>query len=188
MDAQINHIHPPTLEERPPEFISSWFYWGRTFIEQNGWILLGAGVLVCYLWVKIQPYIKKWRKQQDERRYAAFCHKNPDLVRSRQEAMDISRQRLQEQHDENAKVYAEKLKEHEAKKKKEYLERQERKRPVEVGHRLSEQTSSSQSNSKGQKSAKSSHRPDYNPLMGAGGSGGYRPPRRTCPGGGCGGG
>jgi hypothetical protein len=49
---------------------------GITFIEQNGWILLGAGVLFCYLWVKMQPYIKKWRKQCDERRYAAFCHKS----------------------------------------------------------------------------------------------------------------
>jgi hypothetical protein len=49
---------------------------GITFIEQNGWILLGAGVLFCYLWVKMQPYIKKWREQQDERRYAAFCHKS----------------------------------------------------------------------------------------------------------------
>jgi hypothetical protein len=49
---------------------------GITFIEQNGWILLGAGVLVYCLWVKMQPYIKKWREQQDERRYAAFCHKS----------------------------------------------------------------------------------------------------------------
>jgi hypothetical protein len=36
---------------------------------------------------------------------------DPDLVRARQEAMDASRQRLQEQHNEEAKLYAEKLKE-----------------------------------------------------------------------------
>jgi hypothetical protein len=36
---------------------------------------------------------------------------DPDIVRARQEAMDASRQRLQEQHDERAKLYAEKMKE-----------------------------------------------------------------------------
>jgi hypothetical protein len=49
---------------------------GKSFIEQNGWFLLGAGVLFCCLWIKMQPYIKKFREQQEERRYAAFCHKS----------------------------------------------------------------------------------------------------------------
>jgi hypothetical protein len=49
---------------------------GRAFIEQNGWILLGAGVLFFCLWVKMQPYIKKWREEQEKRKYAAFCNKS----------------------------------------------------------------------------------------------------------------
>lgn len=36
---------------------------------------------------------------------------DPDLVRARQEAMDAARQRLQEEHNEKAKLYTEKLKE-----------------------------------------------------------------------------
>jgi len=49
---------------------------GRSFIEQNGWFLVGAGVLFYCLWIKMQPYIKKFREHQEERRYAAFCHKS----------------------------------------------------------------------------------------------------------------
>ncbi|GFG28439.1 hypothetical protein Cfor_12642 [Coptotermes formosanus] len=107
MDAQI---HPEVLEERPPEFIASWFHSGKSFVEQNGWFFVGAGLLFYCLWIKVQPYIKKFREQQEERRYAAFCHKNPDLVRTRQEAMETARQRLQTEHDERAKLHAEKMK------------------------------------------------------------------------------
>lgn len=180
------NIHPEVLEERPPEFAASWFHWGKSFIEQSGWFVVGAGVLFYCLWIKMQPYIKKFREQQEERRYAAFCHKNPDLVCARQEAMEVARQRLQTEHDEKAKLCAEKVKQREAKKREEYLAMQEARGPVQLGHRLSDRTTSTtHSDNRGQKS-ESTYRPDYNPLMGAGGSGGYRPSRRTCPGGGCG--
>lgn len=182
MDAQI---HPDVLEETPPEFVASLFHWGKSFIEQNGWFVVGAGVLFYCLWIKMQPYIKKFREHQEERRYAAFCHKNPDLVFARQEAMEAARQRLQTELDEKAELHAEKVKQREAKKREEYRTRQEAQGPVRLGHRPSDQTTTTQSDNKGHKS-KSSYRPDYNPLMGTGGSGGYRPPRRTCPGGGCG--
>ncbi|KDR21890.1 selenoprotein S-like isoform X1 [Zootermopsis nevadensis] len=181
MDA---HIHPETLEEKPPEFLSSWIYLGKTFIQHNGWLLLGAGVILCCLWIRMKSYIEKFREQQEERRYAALWHKNPDLVHARQEAMEAARLRFQTEHDKKANQHAEKMKERDAKKREEYLGKQGERVPVRVGYRLSDQTSSS--NNEGQTQTKSSYRPDYNPLMGAGGSGGYRPPRRTCPGGGCG--
>jgi len=182
MDA---HIDPEVLEERPPEFLASVFHCGRSFIEQNGWFLVGAGVLFYCLWIKMRPYVKKFREYQEERRYAAFCHKNPGLVCARQEAMEAARHRLQAEHNEKAKLNAEKVKQREAKKREEYLAMQEARGPVQLGHRQWDQTTTTHSDNKGQKS-NSSYRPDYNPLTGTGGAGGYRPRRRTCPGGGCG--
>jgi hypothetical protein len=49
---------------------------GKTYIEQNGWFVLGAGVLFYYLWIRMKPLIKKWREQQEGRSYAAFLHKS----------------------------------------------------------------------------------------------------------------
>jgi flagellar biosynthesis/type III secretory pathway M-ring protein FliF/YscJ len=151
-------VHPEVLEERPPEIVAAVFHWGRSFIEQNGWFLVGAGVLFYCLWIKMQPYIKKFREHQEERRYAAFCHKNPDLVCARQVAMEAARQRLQAELDEKSKLHAEKVKQREAKKREEYLAMQEARGTVQLGHRLSDQTTTTHSDNKGQKS-KSSYRP-----------------------------
>ncbi|XP_069680272.1 selenoprotein S-like [Periplaneta americana] len=183
MDA---HVHPETLKETPPEFVTKWLYFGKSFIEQNGWYLLGASLLLYYVWVKLQPYIRKWKEDQEERKFAALCHKYPDFIRTRQESLEVARLRLQMEHDKKAEEHAEKVKERETKKREEYLAKQEGKGPTRLGNRLSDQNSSTDSTSKEQKQPKSTYRPDYNPLMEGGGSGGYRPQRRTCPGGGCG--
>lgn len=182
MDAEI---HPEVLEETPPQFLSSLFYSSVAFIEEYGWYLLGAGLLLYYLRLRIEPYILRFKEQQEERKFTELCKKNPDLIRSRQEAMEAARQRMQEKFVEDARAYAEKLKEREAKKREELLARKEGINRTTPGHRLGDSTA--ESTSEGQVSKKkSNHKPDYNPLMGSGSSGGYRPSRRSCPGGGCG--
>ncbi|PSN51515.1 Selenoprotein S [Blattella germanica] len=171
----VAQIHPEVLEETPPQFLSSWFFSGLSFVEQYGWFLLGGGIMLYYLRRKVEPYILRWRERREERNFAALCHKNPDLIRSRQEAMDAARLQLQMRHDEQAKIHAEKMKEREAKKKA----RQDAAVPS-LGRRLGNGSSDQEPEKK------SNYRPDYNPLMGSGSSGGYRAPRRSCPGGGCG--
>ncbi|KAJ9577695.1 hypothetical protein L9F63_005688, partial [Diploptera punctata] len=155
-----------------------------SFIAQYGWYLLGAGLLLYYIRLKSEPYFMRLRELQEERKFAELCKKNPDLIRSRQEAMEAARLRMQEKLNEDAKMYAEKQKQREAKRREEMLTRKEGRSPNDLGHRLG---NTSDSTSEGQASKKNSNnKPDYNPLMGSGGSSGYRPPRRSCPGGGCG--
>jgi hypothetical protein len=53
----------------------------------------------------------------------------------------------------------------EAKEREEYLEMQERRELVQVGHRLSDQTNSTESSKRGQKSTKFSSRPGIEYLL-----------------------
>lgn len=100
-----------------------------------GWYILGAAILLVYAWSKVKPHYEKWRKRKEEEEYAAQIHKSlyhqqfyifypavifltkgsyfsdPDLFRARQEAITAARLRMQEEHDQQAKLKAERAKE-----------------------------------------------------------------------------
>ncbi|XP_067000827.1 selenoprotein S A isoform X2 [Anabrus simplex] len=151
MDAYIatatmdEDIHPPTLQETPPEFLSSIFFRTVSFIEQNGWYLLGGGVILLYIWSKVNAVITKWLDDRAERDFQAKLHKDPDLFILRQQAQEVARLRLQQQHDAQARIAEEKRKERERKKQEEWLARHGG-NAAGAGHRLSDSSTSTQNN------------------------------------------
>ncbi|XP_034234818.1 selenoprotein S-like [Thrips palmi] len=183
MEEQTASPHPETLEQPTPALLSDIFSFVEYIYATFGWYILGFIVLSLYLWSKIQPSYEAWRKKREEDEYAAQIHKNPDLFRARQEAIIAARQRMQEEHDRQAKIKAERAQELEEQKREEWIARQ----TGTGGRRLGNEPSKSCEAVPGPSKKKdSSFKPEYNPLMGAGSSSGYRPPKRGCPGGGCG--
>ncbi|XP_044744735.1 uncharacterized protein LOC123306683 [Coccinella septempunctata] len=139
-----------------------------SFIENYGWYLLITIVIGIYIYnqflkERIQEYLR-WKSEQE---YSAKYHKNPDLLEKRLNAQQTYASKLQEKYNREAEEYKRKMEEKEARKKEELLNKLEGKGGTKLG---------------------SSSKSDYNPLMGAGTSGGYRPPKKSCckKGGGCG--
>uniref|UniRef100_A0A1B6IX11 Selenoprotein S n=1 Tax=Homalodisca liturata TaxID=320908 RepID=A0A1B6IX11_9HEMI len=109
---------------------------------------------------------------------------DPDWMRKRQLEMEAARKKMQEEMDAKAALHAAKMKEKEEQRRAELLASTSTKGGQRLGS--GETSSGSANNTEYTRAAKKTYRPEYNPLMGSGGSGGYRPPRRGCPGGGCG--
>ncbi|KAJ1520847.1 hypothetical protein ONE63_003935 [Megalurothrips usitatus] len=182
MEEQSSY-HPEKLEQTTPAIISDTVLFVQYIFSSFGWFILGGTILSLYLWSIAKPHLEKWRKQREEEEYAAQIHKNPDVYRARQEAIEAARLRMQEEHDRLARVKAERVKELEEQKREEWLANQ----IGSGGYRLNANTrETSQAQPGPSRKKDSSFRPEYNPLMGPGGSGGYRPQKRGCPGGGCG--
>lgn len=181
-----NSPHPEVLEEKTPAILSEIIFYVQYVYATCGWYILGLSLLSLYLWTKVQPHHEKWRKDREEKAYAAQVHKNPDLYRARQEAIVAARQRMQDEHNRLAALQAEKAKEREDMKREEWIARQVN--SGNPGYRLAgnNRSNSTEAQPGPSKTKGSSFRPEYNPLMGAGSSGGYRPAKRGCPGGGCG--
>ncbi|KAK4881672.1 hypothetical protein RN001_004991 [Aquatica leii] len=137
-------------------------------IENYGWYVLIASVIVFYLYRKYQTKLDEYWENKASQDYASYYHKNPDLLTERLTAREQYAQKLQEKYTNEAKVYQEKMEQKENKKKQEWLERH-----LSGGHRLGS-------------SNENSLRPDYNPLMGDTSSRTYKAQRKTpCSGGGC---
>ncbi|KAK7867219.1 hypothetical protein R5R35_008396 [Gryllus longicercus] len=171
------------LAPEPPEGmdVNSNLLTTFSWILDNWFLLLIIGVCSMYIYQRyIYPAIEKFRHTLADREMEAKLHKNPDLVRARQEALMEARRKMQEKHDAEAARMAELRKVREEKKKEEILSKNLEKYSS-VGHTLNEADPRSQSGPSSRP-----NRTDYNPLMGSG-SGGYRPQRRRpCSGGGCG--
>ncbi|XP_026276455.1 selenoprotein S [Frankliniella occidentalis] len=177
-------IHPESLEQPTPALISEAILFVQQIYATYGWYILGSVILGLYVWSKVKPHYEKWRKQKEDDEYAAKVHKNPDLYRARQEAIVAARLRMQEEHDRMAKVKAERAKELEDQKREDWIARQSGSGGQRLGNQQNISNTEPQPGPSKKKS--SSFKPEYNPLMGAGSSGGYRPQKRGCPGGGCG--
>ncbi|XP_044269208.1 selenoprotein S-like [Tribolium madens] len=141
-------------------------------LETYGWYLLIACIALIVIYQKtLKSYIQKFREYKFERDYAAKYHKNPDVFAAHVNAQQQWAQKLQEKYNKESEEYQRKMKEKEEKKREEL----QRKYEPSGGHVL------------GRKDDTSNLRPGYNPLMGAGSSSNYRPPRKSpCGGGGCG--
>ncbi|KAB0802974.1 hypothetical protein PPYR_05160 [Photinus pyralis] len=136
-------------------------------LENYGWYLLIASVLLMYVYQKLQPFIYTYLESKRNDAYAAEYHKNPDLFAAKIVAQQEHAAKLQEQYSKLAEEYQKKKEKRETKKREEWLSKQS-------GYRLG--------------SAKENTlKTEYNPLMGDSSSKSYRPQRKSpCSGGGCG--
>ncbi|RZC39719.1 selenoprotein S B-like [Asbolus verrucosus] len=118
---------------------------------------------------------EKYKQHKFDREYAAKYHKNPDVFAAHVNAQQLWAEKMQEKYNKENEEYQKKMKEKKERKEQELAE----KYGMAGGHVLG--------GGKKDDSKPNALRPDYNPLMGAGNSSNYRPPRRSpCGGGGCG--
>lgn len=190
VDASIDGLHPPTLEQHHPWLISYSINSALSWLAFNGWYTLGF-LLLCYiLWRRIEPKCQQWLRKREEFKEAAKYHKDPDKVLARERALDEARLRMQEQYNKDAQKQAEKRKEQEEKRRLERIEDWERHKRGD-GYRSKTRTGASgssevESNNANKPSRKPKLRPEYNPLTGdtGGGTCGWRPSQRGASGGG----
>ncbi|KAK9875373.1 hypothetical protein WA026_007769 [Henosepilachna vigintioctopunctata] len=139
-----------------------------SFVEHYGWYLLITIVASLYVYnIYLKNRIRDYLKRKSEQEYSAKYHKNSDLLEKRLLAQQAVAEKLQKKYNEDADIYKRKLEEREAQKLENIAKKLEGKGGTKLG---------------------AGFKPEYNPLMGAGTSGGYRPPKKGCckKGGGCG--
>lgn len=158
-------------------------YLGRLvgeLLSEYGWLLLFGTVLVVLL---IQNLSKR-RSRQSKRDSPPPEQQDADLVARRQEAMEASRMKMQEELNAKAALFKEKQKLQEEEKRKQKIEQWDSMQQGKSsrGVKLSQSTEEASSSSTGLK-PKTDKRPlrsgDYNPLSGqGGGTCSWRPGRR----------
>ncbi|KAJ8035429.1 Selenoprotein S [Holothuria leucospilota] len=176
-------IHEKLVPE--PESGAALFAAASEFLSLYGWYILFVVLGVWYLKNRYNSQLNSWQQnrqnQQDVSKY------NSSQVLERQEAIERARRRLQDQHDQKAKEFAEKqrLKEEEKRKAEiEDWERHQQGRGYKSKQKVEEDYYPSTSNSTVTKpKPKRPLREGFNPMTG-GNSGGYRAPRRGFSGGG----
>jgi len=182
----------PTENSNPGWLVDGFFSFFDV-IQDNGWILLVILIGLWFLKRKLEEHLREKRKRDDDGMHAKDPDKLLDLQLRREERI----RRLQEQQDAAAAVAAEKQREKEEKERKEriqdyddFLAGKGYKPKSKYG---AGNTSSNEENPDPPSPPPSllSNRPrprlrndDYNPMMGSGGSGGYRPAPRGGAGGG----
>ncbi|XP_068201370.1 selenoprotein S-like [Palaemon carinicauda] len=194
----IDGLHPSSLNQQNPWFISQVITSVTSAIETNGWYILGI-LIVCYAaTIKLQPVISAWRRKRDEAEELAAVHKDPDKYLARELAIDKVRQNLQEKYNQKVEQWAEKQKELEEKKRREKIEDWERHERGEGYRNKSRHTAtpaaaptasastSASGTTSDKKNGKPKLRPEYNPMTGdiGGGPCRWRPDRRGPSGGG----
>lgn len=184
-----DEIHPPTLEQNNPWFLSQVVYYVIAFVTQNGWLCVGLAILVYYLWSKFQPKVQELKARRELDNEAAEYHKNPDKFIAKERAIAAARQRMQDEYNRSSEKHLEDLKLREEQKRQQRLEENDRKQATigggaGAGRRLNELSNSASSNTtnKSKDNGKPRLRPEYNPLMSdysRSSSSGWRPARRT---------
>jgi len=161
----------------------------------NPWALLILAFLLYKIYGKLrdrflEPFFyryEEWKEKQKQQSEAAEMKKNPDQYRAKMEAMELARNRMQEQYKRSADEWKERLAAREEQKRQQDIEDWENhkqgkgyKSRSNAGEDKEREALEQQARIKGKKG----FRPDYNPLMGMGGGSGYRPSRRVVGGGG----
>jgi len=164
----------------------------------NPWALLILAFLLYKIFRKlknryIDPLLDRfdeWREQQKLQAEAASIKKDPDAYRSKMEAMEQARVKLQEQYDKSAQEWMKKKAEQEEKKQQQEIEDWEKHQQgksynSKIGARQTVDKEREQLEQQAKIKGKKGFKPDYNPLMGMGSGGSsYRPARRGNTGGG----
>jgi len=162
----------------------------------NPWALLIIAFLIYKIYGRIkQRYIDplldrfdEWNEQRREQAEAASIKKNPDEYRSKMEAMEVARAKLQEQYDRSTHEWMLRKSEQEEKKRQQEIEDWENhQQGKSYKSRMGTQAPDKEREALEQQArvkGKKGFKPDYNPLMGMGSGTSYRPPRRGNTGGG----
>ncbi|XP_033901936.2 selenoprotein S-like isoform X1 [Acipenser ruthenus] len=166
----------PTLEHQGVEFLQQTV---GALVSDYGWYILFGGVAV-YLVIQ---HLSKRRGSQESS--GPRDVPDPSTVVRRQEALDTSRRRMQEELDAKAEQYKEKQKQLEEEKRRQKIEMWESMqegKSYKGNTKLSQQQSTEESSSTSvlkPKSGKKPLRSGFNPLSGEGGGAcSYRPGRR----------
>jgi len=157
----------------------------------NPWALLILAFLLYKLYRLIMPMLteplserwSQWQERRELQAEAARIKKNPDEYKSKMEAMEMARLRMQERYNEDAETMAiKRMEKEEMKREQEIKEWDDHllgkgyKNRANKGVDKEREALEQQARVKGKKGFRSD---DYNPLMGMGGGSGYRPaPRR----------
>ncbi|XP_040574864.1 uncharacterized protein [Lepeophtheirus salmonis] len=169
-EAIVETVEDPYFVDSPPSYPSI-----MERVMQKGldlvispWFILGFAAIAYYLYVHyIRNWIYNWRQRREEAKELASMKKNPDLWKSRLEAMEKARSRLQSEHEKAAATHAS---------KRSKLEEEKRKKKVDDWEVLKK--GGSLKNKKDSEST--SKKQNYFPLMGSGeGDTCYRSNRRS---------
>ncbi|XP_047218355.1 selenoprotein S [Girardinichthys multiradiatus] len=155
------------------------------FLSLYGWYLLAVTFTVFLL---IQQ-LRKRRSSQSQQYSVPQTQLDASLVTQRQEAFEAARRKMQEELDAKAAIFKEKQRQQEEEKRRQKVEEWDSMKQGKSGKgqkpsESSEEASSSSTGLKPKTNKKPLRSPDYNPLMGQGGSCTWRPGRRGPSGGG----
>lgn len=182
-------------ENSNPDWLVGGFFNIVDVIQSNGWIFLVIFVCLWFLKRKLEDHLREKRKRDEDGIHA----KDPDKLLDLQLRREDRIRRLQEQQDAAAAVAAAKQREKEEKERKERIQDYDdflsgKGYKPKSKHNVSSNDAESEDPTTPPSTTPSllSNRPrprlrddDFSPMMGSGGSGGYRPAPR---GGGSGGG
>lgn len=101
------HNHPKILENETPVFLLDAYRWGVLLIQNYGWFIVAGVLLLIYLKNKLSPTLSAMKRRKEEQEYLNI---DPETARQRQEAMERSRRRMQEEHDAKAALVKEQQK------------------------------------------------------------------------------
>jgi len=178
-DGPGEHNHPKMLVNETPDFLIGAYQWGVMVIQSYGWFIVAAILLLIYLKKRFEPTLSAMHRRKEDQQYLNI---DPETARKRQEAMEQSRRRMQEEHDAKTALAKEQQKLREEQKRKEKIEDWD-KHQRGGGYRskiksVDEEPSSSQGQPKPK--PKTTYRSDdYNPLTGTSSGATFRPPRRS---------
>lgn len=192
-EQEVEGLHPPSLEQQNPALFTNLFMRVSSFMVSYGWYTLGFLLVGFLTWTRVEPKIKRWLRKRDDDQEAAKYHKNPDILLSRHQALDVARQKMQEQYNKAAYENLEKMKAKEEQTRELKIAEWERMQSGK-GHKLkdkssasvSDANSTSSSSAKNKPATKPRMRPEYNPLTGDTGASScrWRPTSRGASGGG----
>ncbi|XP_064471368.1 selenoprotein S-like [Ornithodoros turicata] len=149
------------------------------YIASSGWYISLALVGIYFLYKRYESHFHTWRQQSP-----STNHEDPAAILSRQEAMEIARQRMQERQDQLSEQHKEKQRELEEKKRQEKIANWEQtQQGGSSGRKLGSSQDEPSSQSIRRKPTSSSddrlRGTSFNPLMGHGSGTSYRPARRN---------
>lgn len=170
-------------ENSNPDWLFNGFYYVIDVIQSNGWIFLIILIALWFAKQKLEEYLKEKRRRDGDAAHA----KDPDKLLDLQLRREDRIRRLQEQQDAAAALAAEKQREKEERERKEKIQDYDDflsgkgykpKSKHNVGSSATESTDSSPQPQLPNRPRQRLRDDDYNPMMGSGGSGGYRPAPR----------
>ncbi|XP_065063208.1 selenoprotein S-like [Rhopilema esculentum] len=172
--------HANNLQNSTPDTLVRMGLLATNILEKYGWFIILGIVLLFFVLKKLKPFFQKWKSQMED--YSNKKSDDPNHIYQQHESMEKARKRLQEKIDLDVEKAKERKQQLEAEKRREKIEDWER-HQLGKGYRSKikkphEETPAPDSSKPKPKPKKPLRPDDYNPLMGQGGSYGYRPTSR----------